>query len=227
EKALLCLLLAGEIAAEEGPQRGVGLDAVVEAIDERVDRRRPAGAREHVAAVEGAVRIGTRQEAAMVQGPHGRVTECSTLDRMAQTTVHVRTVEGMSTAVGWAGERTLTIDRPQAAGGHGLGFNGGELLLLAIGGCVSNDLYREAAKRSIRITAVNVAVTCDWGGEPVRAQNVSYSVTVEADASRADILALIEHTDAIAEIPSSLRHGADVTLGARTAIPGQRERIEM
>jgi uncharacterized OsmC-like protein len=125
----------------------------------------------------------------------------------------------MSTAVGWAAGRTLTIDRPEAAGGHGLGFNGGELLLLAIGGCVSNDVYREAARKDMRITAVQVAVTCDWGGDPIRAEGVSYSVTIEADATEADILALIEHTDRIAEIPNSLRLGADVTLAARTAIP--------
>ena len=39
----------------------------------------------------------------------------------------------------------------------------------------------------------------DWGGEPVRAPNVTYSTRIEAEASEADILALIEHTDRVAE----------------------------
>jgi hypothetical protein len=41
---------------------------------------------------------------------------------MAPTTVHVRTVHEAPTAVGWAGHRTLTIDRPEQAGGMGLGL---------------------------------------------------------------------------------------------------------
>ena len=49
---------------------------------------------------------------------------------MAQTSVRVRTVQDACVAVGWAGHRTLTVDRPEQAGGMGLGFNGGELLLL-------------------------------------------------------------------------------------------------
>ncbi len=48
---------------------------------------------------------------------------------MAQTSVRVRTVQDACVAVGWAGHRTLTVDRPEQAGGMGLGFNGGELLL--------------------------------------------------------------------------------------------------
>ena len=100
----------------------------------------------------------------------------------------------------------------------GLGFNGGELLLLAIGGCYSNDIYREAAKRGLNVHNVQVKVTADWGGDPVRAQNVSFSVTVEADAPEREILDLIHHTDQVAEIPNSLRLGSDVRLRDSRAI---------
>lgn len=51
---------------------------------------------------------------------------------MAQTKVSVRTLHDAPTAVGWSGHRTLTIDRPEDAGGLGLGYSGGELLLLAL-----------------------------------------------------------------------------------------------
>lgn len=126
---------------------------------------------------------------------------------------------GASLAVGSSGPRTVTIDRTKEAGGLGLGFNGGELLLLAIGGCYSNDIHREAAKRGIRVNKLEVSVKADWGGEPVRAQNVSFSVVVEADASEQDILELIRHTNAVAEIPNSLRLGTDVKLVGTRAIP--------
>ena len=110
---------------------------------------------------------------------------------MAQTSVRVRTVQDACVAVGWAGHRTLTVDRPEQAGGMGLGFNGGELLLLAIGGCYCNDLFREAAKLGMVIKSVQVDVQADWEGDPVRAQNVTYSTRIEAEASEADILALM------------------------------------
>src|SRR5260221_793034 len=110
---------------------------------------------------------------------------------MAQTSVRVRTVQDACVAVGWAGHRTLTVDRSEQAGGMGLGFNGGELLLLAIGGCYCNDIFREAAKRGMVIQSVQVDVQADWGGEPDRAQNLNYSTRIEAEASVTEILALI------------------------------------
>ncbi len=125
---------------------------------------------------------------------------------------------GSSLAVGSSGNRTVTIDRAKEAGGLGLGFNGGELLLLAIGGCYSNDLYREAAKRSIDVRSVQVTVHADWGGDPVRAQNVEFSVVVGADAEESAILDLIRHTDRVAEIPNSLRMGTEVKLAATRAV---------
>ena len=131
---------------------------------------------------------------------------------MAQTSVRVRTVQDACVAVGWTGHRTLTVDRSEQAGGMGLGFNGGELLLLAIGGCYCNDIFREAAKRGMVIKSVQVDVQADWGGDPVRAQNVTYSTRIEAEASIADILSLIEQTDQVAEIPNSLRLGTPVML---------------
>ena len=138
---------------------------------------------------------------------------------MPQTCVEIRTVAGSSLAVGSSGPRTVTIDRAKEAGGLGLGFNGGELLLLAIGGCYSNDVYREAAKRGLRVQNVEVKVTADWAGEPVRAQNVCFSVSVEAEATAQEILDLIHHTDSVAEIPNSLRLGTAVQLAETKAIP--------
>lgn len=131
---------------------------------------------------------------------------------MPQTTIAIRSVEGCSLAVGSSGPRSVTIDRSKESGGLGLGFNGGELLLLAIGGCYSNDLFREASKRNLQIRGVKIEVGADWGGDPVRAQNIAFSVAVEADASETEILDLIRHTDRVAEIPNSLRHGAEVEL---------------
>ena len=131
---------------------------------------------------------------------------------MSETVINIRTVHGASTAVGWSGVRTLTIDRSTEAGGLGLGYNGGELLLLAIGACYTNDLYREAAKQGLAIRSVSLEVRCKWGGDPIRAQEVTFAPTVEADAPLAEIDTLIGHTDRVAEVHNSLRLGTQVTL---------------
>ncbi|HEX6512705.1 MAG TPA: OsmC family protein [Chloroflexota bacterium] len=128
------------------------------------------------------------------------------------TSVRLRTVGEGPLGVGWAGPRTLTFDRPADGGGRGLGFNGGELLLLAVGACCSNDLFREAAKLGITLRSVEIEVTAEWGGDPARAQSISYRPLIDADASPEQIRQLLEHTDRVAEIPNSLRHGAEVRL---------------
>ncbi|HEV8281717.1 MAG TPA: hypothetical protein VGQ02_07670 [Candidatus Limnocylindrales bacterium] len=52
---------------------------------------------------------------------------------MADTVrVRLRTVDSGPTALGEAGPFTLSVDRPAAAGGGGLGSNGGQLLYLSI-----------------------------------------------------------------------------------------------
>jgi organic hydroperoxide reductase OsmC/OhrA len=54
---------------------------------------------------------------------------------MAGMGVTRRSIAGTGASLGWAGARSAVVDRPAGrAGGQGLGFNGGELLALAIGG---------------------------------------------------------------------------------------------
>jgi putative redox protein len=126
--------------------------------------------------------------------------------------VEVRNVDGAVTALGAAGPHTLVVDRPAAAGGGGRGFSGGELLHLAVAGCVSNDLFREAAQRGIELTRVVVTADGGFAGQPAMSTGVSYSVQIEGDATDADLRALVRHVDEIAEIPNSLRNGTRVRL---------------
>lgn len=92
--------------------------------------------------------------------------------------VEVRNVAGEPAAIGNAGPYTVVMDRPADGGGRGVGFNGGQLLYLAIAGCVSNDLFREARADGISLTSVRVVVRGDFEGDPL------VSSAVEYDASR-------------------------------------------
>jgi uncharacterized OsmC-like protein len=128
--------------------------------------------------------------------------------------VETRTVAGRAAAVGSAGPYTLVVDRPADGGGDGIGFNGGQLLYLAIAGCVSNDLYREAPGFGIELGRVRVVVRGDFSGDPPVSTPVEYEVELAGDADEEHLRELVEHVDRIAEIPNSLRGGTDVTLAA-------------
>jgi len=130
--------------------------------------------------------------------------------------VEMITVDEGPTALGRAGSFTLVADRPVSGGGRGLGFNGGQLLNLAVAACISNDLYREAAKRGIALSRVRVAVDADYRGDPAVSTPIGYDVEVDGQASTEALEQLVDHVDAIAEIPNSLRRGTAVRLRERT-----------
>ena len=108
------------------------------------------------------------------------------------------------------------MDRPADGGGRGVGFNGGQLLYLAIAGCVSNDLFREARADGIALERVRVVVDGDFQGDPPVSTEVTYDVEVAGDASTEELERLVAKVDAIAEIPNSLREATAVRLGRVT-----------
>lgn len=112
-----------------------------------------------------------------------------------------------------------TITIPPKTSGMGSSANGGELLFLALATCYCNDIYREAAKRDIVVRRVEVEVSGEFDSVPGSiAQGLSYSATVEADASEEDILELMRHTDTVAEIQNTLRQGVNVVLASAKAV---------
>jgi putative redox protein len=99
-------------------------------------------------------------------------------------------------------------------GGRGVGFNGGQLLYLAIAGCISNDLFREALAAGIRLEDVRVVVRGDFSGEPAVSTPIEYDVELSGDASAQQLRELAARVDETAEIPNSLRRGTAVALAA-------------
>lgn len=96
--------------------------------------------------------------------------------------------------------------------GFGSSINGGELLMLALATCFCNDIYREATKRNITVSGVDVLVTGEFGADGEPGSNFTYKASVMADAPPAEIDELIRHTDQIAEIHNTLRKGLSITL---------------
>lgn len=96
--------------------------------------------------------------------------------------------------------------------GYGSSVNGGELLMLSLATCYCNDIYREAAKRNINVSNIEVEFTGNFGGEGEPGFNFKYKVHIDADASPSEIEDLIQHTDKVAEIHNTLRKGVEINL---------------
>jgi uncharacterized OsmC-like protein len=107
-------------------------------------------------------------------------------------------------------EKTIPI--PPKATGFGSSINGGELLMLSLATCFCNDIYREAAKKNIAVSSVEVTVTGEFGGEGEPGSNFSYKAHVVSDAPAAEIEELIRHTDKVAEVQNTLRKGLNIKL---------------
>lgn len=82
---------------------------------------------------------------------------------------------------------------------------------------MSNDLFREAAKRGIALSRVVVRADGGYGGEPAVSTGISYDVEIDGEATEAQLRELVDYVNSIAEIPNSLCSGTPVTLGAAVA----------
>jgi organic hydroperoxide reductase OsmC/OhrA len=110
------------------------------------------------------------------------------------------------------GDQSHTLHIAPRSSGFGSSANGGELLCLALATCYCNDLYREAAKRSIKVLHIEVQANADFGAEGHAASRLSYRVAVRAAAPEDAIRDLIKHTDSVAEVHNTLRLGMPVLL---------------
>jgi organic hydroperoxide reductase OsmC/OhrA len=127
---------------------------------------------------------------------------------MTTMTVQLRSIPDTEAAVGWAGTHTIVVDRPDGkAGGKGLGFNGGQLLGLAIGGCFCNDLQYVAHDMGVGLASIQVDVTLTFEGSPLLATHAMMRVKVMAFDKDADVAGLIKRTQETSTVSNSITRG--------------------
>ncbi|WP_347138021.1 OsmC family protein [Paracoccus sp. SSK6] len=133
---------------------------------------------------------------------------------MPVVSVSLMNLPGTEAAVGWAGSHCIIADRPEGkAGGMGLGFNGAQLLALAIGGCFCNDLRYIAHRRGVAIASVAVKVHLAMEGEPLIATGAEMVVQcVMEDGS--DPAPLIDKARESSMVGCSLPRGIPVSVSA-------------
>lgn len=130
---------------------------------------------------------------------------------MTTMSVQLRSIPDTQAALGWAEGHTIVVDRPDGkAGGMGLGFNGGQLLGLAIGGCFCNDLHYVAHDMGIRLASIEVDVTVTFAGNPLIAKNATMRVAVMAADKDADVSGVIRRAQDVSAVSNSIKRGIPV-----------------
>ena len=131
---------------------------------------------------------------------------------MVSMTVELRNVEGTEAAMGWAGAHTIVVDRPDGtAGGQGLGFNGAQLLALAIGGCFCNDLRYIAHERGAALDGISVSVTVNLEGDPLLTTSARMEVACTMQDG-SDPAPIVEQAKAGCMVSNSLARGVPVAI---------------
>jgi organic hydroperoxide reductase OsmC/OhrA len=130
---------------------------------------------------------------------------------MTTMSVRLRSIPDTQAAVGWAEGHTIVVDRPDGkAGGMALGFNGGQLLGLAIGGCFCNDLHYVAHDMGVLLASIAVDVSVDFEGNPLIAKNATVQVAVTAADAGADVAAVIRRAQEVSAVSNSIKRGIPV-----------------
>ena len=131
---------------------------------------------------------------------------------MVSISVDLANISGTEAALGWAGSHTLVADRPDGkAGGKGLGFNGGELLALALGGCFCNDLRYVAHADGVALGRIGVHVSLELEGDPLVATSARLEVDLETSDS-IDPAEVIDRARSICTVANSVARGFPVKI---------------
>lgn len=80
-------------------------------------------------------------------------------------------------------------------------------------GCLFDDILREARRRGIAITRLEVSADGGFDGDPVTSTGISYSVDLAGDAAGNELRGLVADCERVAAIPQVLRRGTKVKAG--------------
>ena len=92
----------------------------------------------------------------------------------------------------------------------GLGFNGGQLLGLAIGGCFCNDLHHVAHDAGVHLKAVEVEVIVEFDGSPLIATRATMRAKVTALDESVDTEHIIKRANEVSTVSNSIKRGITV-----------------
>ena len=87
--------------------------------------------------------------------------------------------KGPTTSEGIVRGHRVLVDRPPAKGGEDQGAMGGELLLVALGGCFMSNLLAAIRAREAAVSNIRIEVIGTLGSNPGRFTGVELKITAD------------------------------------------------
>jgi putative redox protein len=88
---------------------------------------------------------------------------------------------GPTTSQGVVRHHNVLVDRPGEKGGDDCGAMGGELLLVALGGCFNSNLLATIRARDAAVSKITISVEGTLDGTPIRFTRIHMAVTADFD----------------------------------------------
>lgn len=118
---------------------------------------------------------------------------------------------GPSSAAGTARSHRVTIDRPLAKEGSDQGMMGGEMLLVALGGCFISNVLAAIRAREAAIDDVRLTINGTLASAPSRYNAIE--MLVAAQTADRDLLAkIVTLSDRACIVANTLRPAVDLTI---------------
>jgi putative redox protein len=115
------------------------------------------------------------------------------------------------TTQGTAREHTVLIDRPEAKGGTDRGMMGGEMLLVALGGCFNSNLLEVIRTRDADITDIHIDVIGTLDGTPSRYTAIEMQISANY-TDREQFEKFVNMAERACIVANSLKSGIDLTV---------------
>ncbi len=90
---------------------------------------------------------------------------------------------GPTASQGSARDHRVTMDRPEAKGGENRGAMGGEVLLMALGGCFMSNLLAASKSREVELKGVKLNITGVLASAPPRFTAITMEIRAEKHPS--------------------------------------------
>ena len=131
---------------------------------------------------------------------------------MPVITVNLKQINDATTE-GTARNHTVIIDRPEAKGGHDQGAMGGELLLLALGGCFNSNLLAAIKAREVAIDDISIEIHGTLEGTPAHYTEIEMIVNSDyEDREMLEKLVLIAERGCI--VANSIKNAINLNVHA-------------
>jgi putative redox protein len=135
---------------------------------------------------------------------------------MTTMNVWVRSLDGHVSIGRQEQGHVLPLDRPEATGGTGLGFNGGHLMLLGWGACFKSTLLAAAQARGVEIRRLELWITGETADAPYRIEHVEMAAELDADVDEEGKRKLLDIARHGCAVSNTLQRGARMDIALRT-----------